>query len=317
MITKDKLLEVVNYYKENGEKATLTAYGLQSASLYRYLGDSRAKEQPADIQDKYLLEIKSRYSEKDLAILAKGKGLVDTPFAKPSIGMSGDKVKFGFITDTHIGSKYTSSDYIVDIMRKMEDEGCEFIAHAGDVTEGMSHRQGHVYELTHVGYTSQKEEAIRVFSQTSLPVYAIDGNHDRWFYKSVGAKIVHDISEALDNFMFLGHDEGNIMVGGVRINLWHGEDGSSYAYSYRPQKVIESLHDESTPDIMLMGHVHKYISTLIRGTYVISGGSVQQQSKWMRSTRKEAHVGFNIIEFQHDGQNVISLNNEFYGWKAK
>ena len=55
----------------------------------------------------------------------------------------------------------------------------------------MSHRAGHVYDLSEIGYDKQKAKAIEIFSQwTDSQIYAIDGNHDRWFIKSNGALIV-------------------------------------------------------------------------------------------------------------------------------
>ena len=62
----------------------------------------------------------------------------------------------------------------------------------------MSHRPGHIYELTHLGYAQQKDYAVKLFSQwTDTEIYAIDGNHDRWYIKSNGSLIVKDIDKEL------------------------------------------------------------------------------------------------------------------------
>ena len=42
----------------------------------------------------------------------------------------------------------------------------------------MSGRPGQIYELTHVGYRAQRDEAISLFSQWGKDWYVIEGNHD-------------------------------------------------------------------------------------------------------------------------------------------
>ena len=215
------------------------------------------------------------------------------------------------MTDTHIGSIYTRPEIIKEAIQTMEDNGCEFIAHAGDVTEGMSNRPGHVYELTDIGYTAQRDKAVEILSKASLPIYMIDGNHDRWFVKSSGAYIVKDIADTI-GAVYLGQDEGEIIINGAVIRLWHGEDSGSYAVSYRLQKLIESFSGGTKPHVLLCGHTHKQGYFFDRNIHVVSGGCLQMQSRWMRSKRISAHTGYHIIDMTITDDGVTRFRVEFF-----
>jgi predicted phosphodiesterase len=190
----------------------------------------------------------------------------------------------------------------------------DFVVHAGDVTEGMSNRPGHIYELSALGYDQQKALAIDMFKQwTDTDIYAIDGNHDRWFLKSNGAKIVKDVDEAIPNFHFIGHDEGSISLNGkATLWLWHGEDGNSYALSYRLQKILESLTGGEKPNAMIAGHTHKYVDIFERHVFCTSVGCMQSQTPWMRSKRIAAHPGFAIIDYWVNDKGICKMTHTWH-----
>jgi hypothetical protein len=119
--------------------------------------------------------------------------------------------------------------------------------------------------------------------------------------------IVKDIAERLPDAEFLGHDEGDInLSGNTVLKLWHGEDGNSYAVSYRIQKVVESFSGGEKPHAMFLGHTHKSTYLFERNIHCYSMGSIEQQSNWMRSKRIAAHTGFWIIDFWVNAQGVRS-----------
>ncbi len=218
-------------------------------------------------------------------------------------------------TDWHLGSKYTDPRRIQDAYKAFRKAKVDFVVHAGDVTEGMSHRPGHVYELTDIGYAAQKKAAIELLGQwTDTPIYIIDGNHDRWYIKSNGALIVKDICEAVPNAVWLGHDIGSIEIApGVKVMLWHGEDGASgYALSYRMQKIVESLKGGEKPAVLICGHDHKAGYFFIRNIHCIAGGCIQKQSSWMRGKRLAAHEGFWTLRLTIGGGSVRKFASEFF-----
>ena len=176
-----------------------------------------------------LEKLSEQYSEDELKALSKGYGL-SAPVDYENIVKVGKvgKHKIGVFTDTHIGSKYTNSQYIIDALKKFEEEGCEMILHAGDVVEGVSSRPGHAFECSHYGFDAQYKEAVRVFSHTNLDMYFVEGNHSAWVKNSVGADMGLHLDGALDNMHYLGHDMATMKVGSAEIMLWHGIDGSCF-----------------------------------------------------------------------------------------
>ena len=162
---------------------------------------------------------------------------------------------------------------------------------------------------------NKKKYAIEQLSKCKYPMYLIDGNHDRWFIKNSGAYIVQDICENLENCMFLGNDEGDLVVNNVIIKLWHGEDGNSYSLSYRIQKIIEAFVGGQKPQILLCGHVHKALYLPCeRNIHAFGTGALSRQSKWMRSKRLANHAGFWIIEFTYNEKGVSDCSEKFYNF---
>lgn len=294
-----RAIEVIEYASQHGKSKALQNFNLTEETFNRY---KRAVKQEKGVsipeRSQWLDEIASKFTNEELQAIAKGGRFVPGAGEVPVISFSGKHIKIGCLTDTHIGHKRSPRCRIEQAFEEFHKEGVDFITHSGDVTEGMSHRPGHVYELDLIGYDAQKTEAINIFSEwTYSKIYAIDGNHDRWYLKANGALIVKDIAAAVPNFHFIGHDEGDISLDGKAvIKLWHGEDGSSYALSYRLQKIIESLSGGEKPNILIAGHVHKYANIFERNVHCVSAGCIQAQTSWMRGKRLSAAVGFCILD---------------------
>lgn len=309
-IDDKRIIEVVNHALEYGDAEACEVHGIKQESLSRYKREY--KKRFGSFERRKIVEtIISQYTDDELRAISAGS-LGALGSKKHVVARGGERVRFGFITDTHIGSVFYKPELLDEAFSTMESEGCEFIVHAGDVTEGMSNRPGHVYELTEIGYTAQRDKAVEELSKWSGPIYMIDGNHDRWFVKSSGAYIVEDVADRLPNAEYLGQDEGEIIFNGAIIRLWHGEDSSSYAVSYRIQKLIESLSGGTKPHVLLCGHTHKQGYFFDRNIHVVSGGSIELQSKWMRGKRIAAHVGYHIIDMTITEDGVTRFSVEWF-----
>jgi predicted phosphodiesterase len=203
------------------------------------------------------------------------------------------------MSDTHYGSIYTDTSHSIAAITEFNKQKVDLVVHPGDITEGMMGRPGDVYELSHIGYKAQRAESIRMLDMIDAPFYAISGNHDMSYTSKhgTGANIVEDICEGMkQKGHYLGHDEGDIQINGITIRLFHGGDGSSYALSYRGQKIIEAITGGTKPNIMFTGHSHKSFSMFYRNIHYIESGTLQKQSSWMRGKKLAAHVGFFIAE---------------------
>lgn len=285
----ERIEEVVSFYLTHGEEESLDTFNLKADTLRRYIDDYQRINSNFSIKAD-LLKITENYTPAEIKAIAKGGRITPGYASVPILNFDGDIVTIGFITDTHIGSEFFHERYLDAAYREFED--CDIVLHSGDLSEGMSNRAGHIYELTHLGYDRQKEYCTGLVERCPVPIKMIDGNHDRWFMKSNGALIVKDVCEAVDHAEYLGQDQGIVNINGTVVMLWHGEDSSSYAISYRLQKLIEALSGGEKPNILLAGHTHKAGYFFIRNVHCISGGSIQLQSNWMRSKRIPAHPGF-------------------------
>jgi predicted phosphodiesterase len=316
--TDEYCLKISKLVQEVGIEETSKILGIKQESVTRRIREAKAKgifkDAVTDVKSKYINKILENYSEAELRLISDAKSFVLEKSKKININFEGKSVKIGVITDTHIGHLKFFEERVYAAFEEFKKEKVDFICHAGDVTEGMSHRPGHIYELTHLGYEAQKKYAVKIFGQwTDTPIYAISGNHDQWYIKSNGANIVGDIDKELSNFNFLGHDEADILLNSnVTVRLWHGGDGSSYALSYRVQKILESLQGGDKPNVMFCGHTHKYVKLFERNVHAISAGCIEDQTSWMRGKRLSANPGFGIYEITFDENGVKKLNETFY-----
>lgn len=178
-------------------------------------------------------------------------------------------VKFGYYSDPHVGHKMFSEALWMKMLSYFKREGVERIYSPGDNLEGMSGRPGHIYELAQIGATAQMEYASELFAcaPSSMHFYIIDGNHDQWFKEKNNAGLIagEELARRNKNVSFLGEWEADIqMAKGVIMRLFHSNDGTAYADSYKLQKLIESFTGGQKPNIILSGHCNGVLISLYR-----------------------------------------------------
>lgn len=311
-LTQERVFEILDFLYDHTEEETCKHFDIKADTIRRY--KSKYKDQVKEVfKEKRLFQkLRESFTPEELEKLAKSKKNTVQETHTVKRNFKGDIITFAHFTDTHIGSKYFSVFDWQAALKECEAQDVQFICHTGDLTEGLSHRAGHVYECTHYGADAQQEYAIKLLKMTDIPMYIIDGNHDRWFIKAAGVKIVKNICESVNHCTFLGHDTGRVIINGITIDLFHGEDGSSYAFSYRIQKVIESMQGGEKPHVLLVGHTHKQAYFFIRNIHAISGGALSYQSAWMKSKRMACHSGFWIIKMCVKDKEIKWLEPRWY-----
>ena len=263
------------------------------------------------VQDSNLLiAIKNRYSDKEIEYLLKGEGVHNINLKYPTINLAGKHHKIGVMSDGHIGSIYSPRDWHYAAFDKFDEEKVDCVLHCGDVVEGVkiSRFGTQIWELSEIGYKAQKAAAIEVFSRCKQKIYCISGNHDFFFQEYTGADIVEDICSAVPNMTYLGNNQADIVIDGAIVRLFHGGDGSSYATSYRLQKLIESITGGKKPNIFLAGHVHKMCYLFERMVHAVSVPALQMQTSFMQKKKLAAHTGFLIIEFDTNPLGVANFS---------
>jgi predicted phosphodiesterase len=198
-----------------------------------------------------------------------------------------EKIKLLLISDTHLGSKYDRLDILRYLYSKAEDNHTNYVLHSGDLTEGVSGREEQIYSLKEASYTGQRDYVIENYPRSSVPTYLIAGNHDLWWVKQCGCDIVKDICSQRDDLIYLGSDCEDLMIGKLRIRMYHGAGGNAYSKSYKVQRYLDSIPPEERPHILQTGHTHQAFYMKQGNTHCFQTSCLQDLTPFERS------MGFN------------------------
>lgn len=256
--------------------------------------------------------------EHDLVTVAPSPALESVQDV-PITSVVGEPTRIGAISDTHLGSKYCLRGAIREIVKWMYEQGIRDILHAGDVLEGCYNHAR--YELSHVGFDAQMDDAAKCFPQLpGLRYHFISGNHDFTFEEQIGMRAGVAIQEAMrargrrDWFCY-GDRDAYLTIGGAVVNLWHPRGGPAYARSYNTQKRIEG-YTAIKPQILLMGHYHQYCYVYERGIHGVMMPCFQGSgSNFAKSLRGAPAIGGLILEWEMSDTNRIhnlKLNPRFF-----
>lgn len=231
-----------------------------------------------------------------------------------------NRVKFGVVSDTHIGHKEFDVPFWKQMCGVMRRNGVSRIYHVGDILEGMSGREGHIYELSEIGFQNQLDKAIEMFKLLrGIQIFGITGNHDDWYMKknNGGVDVGLELQRAVRRYHHLGSMEANVDIGdGLTMKLFHPNDGTAYATSYKLQKLIESFTGGEKPAVVMEGHYHKAMYMFCRNVHGLEAGTMAGQTPFMRGKKIPAHKGFWIVDIEKGRGGIGKFAPEFYpGYK--
>ncbi len=237
----------------------------------------------------------------------------------PIKSYDGKWFKFGFITDTHLGSRYERRDLLNAAYKIFKKEKIEIVFHAGDMVEGERMFRGQEYEIHTHGAVSQANYVVDNFPKfKGITTYFITGSHDLSFWKTAEIDVGDIIATKREDMIYLGQEEKDVSLGGIIVRLVHPGKGNAYALSYQIQKYIESLSGGQKPQILLFGHYHKSeFLPCYRNIFTLQGGTLQSQTGFMRRNNLAAHIGFWICSFCKNKKSVVRFNAEFFAYYEK
>lgn len=193
-------------------------------------------------------------------------------------------LKLCLISDTHLCSKYDRLDILNYIYEKAEKNGVKHILHSGDFTDGRSNRPEHVYELKEISYDGQVDYCVDKYPKSQLiKTYAIQGNHDNWWYKSTGSEIIRSIAKRRDDIVYLGTDYADVKIGKVKIRMFHGSGGAAYSKSYKLQKYVDTIAIKDMPHILQTGHIHQSFYMKQDKTHCFQTSSLEDLTPFAKS----------------------------------
>ncbi len=214
-------------------------------------------------------------------------------------GWNGDHViRFGLMGDTQINSKYTQLTHLHAFYDKCQQLGVATVFHTGDIDEGEQMRPGHAYECYTQGADDHADEIAAVYpKREGITTYFITGNHDASLYKRAGMDIGKAIAARRPDMVYLGRDCAVVeLTPNCTLGLRHPWDGTAYALSYKPQKIVEAMDPDTKPNILAIGHYHKLEYFFYRNVHVFQTGCYQSQTPFTRGKGISVHTGGWIVE---------------------
>lgn len=231
-------------------------------------------------------------------------------------------VSFGVVADMHMCSKSERLDVLQAAYDTFEKRGITTVFCPGNYIDGECRFNTH--ELYAHGIADQVQYAIDHWPhKPGMKTYYVDGDdHEGWFQQREGIEVGRYLmlearSQGRDDLVYLGYMEADFELkaknGSAVIKVIHAGGGSSYAYSYASQKLVESFQGGEKPAVCIIGHYHKQEYCYPRNVHCVQAGCCQDQTRFMRKRKLAAHVGFSIVTLQQDiNGGITSFCPEFF-----
>jgi len=221
----------------------------------------------------------------------------------------------GGIADTHIGSKYERLDVLNSLYDRFADAGVTSVFHGGNWIDGEAR-----FNKTDIychGLGNQVDNFIQKYPQRKgIKTYIISGDdHEGWYVQreniNIGSYMQDQARKAgRDDLLDAGYMERDFTLaqskGAATLRLIHAGGGSAYAVSYTSQKYVESLQGGEKPQIILVGHYHKFEYGYPREVHTVQLGCCQDQTPFMRKRKLQAMVGGCIIRIGQSDTGIIT-----------
>ena len=226
------------------------------------------------------------------------------------------EIPIGFVTDTHLCSKYERLDVLNALYDRFESYGVSKVYHGGNAIDGEArfnkqdiHTHGLDAQCRYFGLKYPKREGITT-------EFITGDDHEGWYVQREGINIGNRMQEIAEkefnrnDLVHLGYMERDVELvqdgGSAIMRVIHAGGGSAYAISYTSQKYVEALQGGEKPKIVLVGHFHKFDYSYPREVHVIQGGCTVDQTPFMRKKRLQAMVGGCVLWIKQAENGVIN-----------
>jgi len=254
---------------------------------------------------KGILELCKIYG-KDVDIFPKDRTLY---FAKPlpriinanKVGFNSDKLihtELCVVSDTHIGNIHQQLHLLNYIYEEAYKRGITTVLHCGDMVDGnYPNRPEQPRQQFLHGFDEQAGYVVDMYPKVNgITTKYILGSHDESHYKNGHATINKWVSSCRDDMIYLGQDNAEISINGIKIVLDHPGGGSANALSYKPQKRIEILESGFKPKILLIGHYHKSYSFVYRNVRGIEVPALCDKTQFQQKQGLLNYVGAYFLD---------------------
>lgn len=231
-------------------------------------------------------------------------------------------ISFGIVADMHMCSKAERLDVLNAAYDEFERKGLTTVLCPGNYCDGECRFNTH--ELLAHGIADQCQYCIDHWPcKPGIKTYFVDGDdHEGWFHQREGIEfgrflMLEAQAQGRNDLVYMGYMEADFELkapqGSAIVKVIHAGGGSSYAFSYASQKLVESFQGGEKPAVCIIGHYHKMEFCFPRNVYCVQAGCMQDQTMFMRKRKLAAHVGFSIITLQQDIKGSITrFSPEFF-----
>ena len=214
-------------------------------------------------------------------------------------GYDTQHIRIGIVSDTHFGSKYAQYKALEDFYDRCKADGITDIYHCGDIDDGSENMHpGVMYEHHCIGATEHIKNIVEHYPhRDGITTHYITGNHDNSHMKQSGLIVGEEVAIRRPDMHYLGRDVAIIkLTDNCTMELRHPGDGSSYAVSYKPQKIVEAYPGGKKPNILVIGHYHKALWMMHRNVHIIMAGAFCGTTPFMQSKSLTSVVGGWILD---------------------
>lgn len=226
--------------------------------------------------------------------------------------------RFGFISDTHFGSKYERRDVVETMFDRFEAAGIKVVYHSGNWIDGEARFNVHDLLPEAHGMQNQLDYFVKHWPRRKgiVTKFVTGDDHEGWYAQREGV----DPGELLEataraagrqDLIHMGYKEAFVTLihkktgKHARLLVDHPGGGSAYADSYAAQKRVEAAQGGEKPNIWIFGHWHKLGYFCPRGVHCILAGCAKDLDPFGRKKGLRYDIGGGIIEATQDPQGGI------------
>lgn len=222
--------------------------------------------------------------------------------------LEGNRIRFGLVSDTHIGSKMARQDCLEATYAIFDKERINRVFHCGDMTSGNRVYKGQEHETKYWGFDEQRDAVVSLYPHLKEgKTFWILGNHDASHLTLAGADIGEAIAKLRSDLIYVGQVEVDVKLArNTTLRLRHPSGGGAYALSYPMQKYINSLEGGQKPNILAQGHYHTRFEMEYRNIFAFQVPCYESQSLWLKEKGLQPVTGAWIIDAMVDKKGSIT-----------
>jgi len=247
------------------------------------------------------------------AIRTKEESLLKVPLVEEY----GQRLCFGVISDSHIGSRYLLQEALEEIPQRLVREGAQFLIFAGDLYDGVHMRKDQHLEQIDPSADGQLALAVKLFPSTGKIVYGIAGNHCASFLK-IGLDNVRRFANIRKEFIFLGYYQALLpLTPKSDLLIFHPRGKLAKTRSRSLQNVIELfIPSKRTISLAIVGHWHSpFLAMKYFGVWGFLAPSFQKTTPYLASQGMKSEVGGILITVEiRDNGSLGPVSWKYFPW---